>query len=72
MSNEINIQNFKHLSLNDRELIRLYLVQERKEAQKGRLSFEELKEKLLKYNCKSEYQQTAIVILRDIFNDTFK
>ena len=31
MSNQINIQNFKHLSLNDRELIRLYLIQEKKE-----------------------------------------
>jgi hypothetical protein len=32
-----------------------------------KLSFEQLKEQLLKYNCKSEYSQAAIVILRNIF-----
>lgn len=32
-----------------------------------RLSFAELKDEILKYKAKSEYQQASIVILRDIF-----
>lgn len=32
-----------------------------------RLSFDELTKKILKYHAKSEYQQTAIVMLREIF-----
>jgi hypothetical protein len=34
-----------------------------------KLSFEELKESILKSNAKSEYKQASIIIIRKIFKD---
>lgn len=34
-----------------------------------RLSFDELKDKILKHKAKSEYKQASIVILRNIFEE---
>ena len=60
---EILVKHSDNKNANDRieaELLDLFSV---------RLSFDELKDEILKHKVKSEYKQASIIILRNIFEE---